>query len=359
MQPIEEMSPKDWLKHMRFQHGLCDTTLFRLNHKWLEAFLSRLPETERQNARAVWESRNGKPMYEIYDGLMDTYVEQISSVIRPEEQEVFGETLFGILPTCEFNGYLGYTPKGDRVIILHEALGYTFNFWSYWFHRAHEEGNSYLTGDIQKQVKTVRYIVERWHGYPPTADLPDIHPKTLDSWSLSEIMTLGAVSFVLGHELGHALHNHKGYGSCVEANHEMEYEADSIGLSFAIRSALFRTAILKQDNYYIKFGLFAPLFALGVMSLFGDEASDTHPSPSSRRERLLAQYSSVFTKLFHNNARKIWDDTDSDLQSILDGNSARLFDIFGIFRGIVSELDIQPPENNFSWLRETGEFRRS
>ena len=356
---IEEMNPKEWLQHTRAQYGLFDSTPFRLHRKWLEELLSRLPESGRQNARAVWESGDGRPSHEIYDELMDTYVKQIAPVIQKDEQEVFENTFFGILPTFEFNGYAGYTPKGDRIIILHEALGYTLNFWSHWYHRVHEEGNRYLTENPQRHFDTLKYILERWYGRPPTAELPDIYPRTSDSWLLSETMTLCAIAFVLGHELGHVLHGHQGYGFHRETNHDMEYEADSVGLSFAIRYALFRTAILKQDNYYTKFGLFSPLFALGVMSIFGDDATDTHPSLSSRGARLLAQYRSFFEDLFHDKSGKIWDDIDPDLQTILDGNNARIFDLFAIYRDILGDIDIQPPENDLSWLRESGKFRMS
>ncbi len=353
------LTPSQWVAHMRAQHGLTEDLPYQVPAEFLDDFLSHLPDTDREEAREVWGSRQGRPAHEIYDELMQTYTEQIGPILKPEEHRVFSDTYFAVLPTRKFNGYAGFTPRGDRVIVLHEALGFTLNYWSYWYLRLHEEGNGYLTNDPERLVAICKYIMRVWNGLPPGTCRPDIHPRTTDSWRLAETMTLSAISFVLGHELGHVLRGHTPYTDDRDANHAMEFEADQIGLSVTIRHSMIKSSSLKQDNYFTKFGLFAPLFAMAVMSLFGDTSSVTHPSATQRKDKLLASYWNVFRTVFTGTAQVFWDDIDESLQNVLEFNASRLFEIAEALRDIIRDIGDEMPAHDLSWLTTSAAFRKS
>lgn len=346
--PVHEMPPQEWLKYTRKKHF--PEKPFIVAESQIEEFISHLPESERKRSRRVWVNRQGTSVYEVIDELMQTYLEQIQPVLRPEENEVVQDTLFAVLPTFEFNGYVGLTPRGDRVVILHWGLGMTLNFWSHWYLRLFEEGNDYVTEHPERLYHTLQYFFNFWFGIDPGPSFPDIYPKTKDSWELDEAMTLGAISFVLGHEIGHVLHKHRPYGPNQNQNHAMEYEADRTGLEIVIRHALLKTVVSKKDNYFTKFILFGPLFAFAVMSLFGDKASLTHPSPSLRKEGLLKSYKSVLKGLLKDHYDSIVSEIDDDLITLLRHNVDNLFLMISTFRETIDEISNTLLPLDSSWV---------
>ena len=176
------------------------------------------------------------------------------------------------------------------------------------------------------------------------------------SWMLAEMMTFSAISFVIGHELGHILHDHTTYTDDRDANHTMEFKADQLGLSIAIRHSLFKSYALKQDNYFTKFGLFGPLFALAVMSLFGDSSSETHPSLKQRRDKLLASYWSVFSSIFADKSQQVWSGIDESLQDILEYNTENLFQIIEMLYGVIRDVNHEVRAHDVSWLTGDAAF---
>ena len=348
------MSPKEWLAYLRQKYGY--TGKFAWQKDQLDDFLARIPASEQEQARAVWMARYNKTVPEIHDELMQQYLQQITPILKPKEKEIADTTFFGILQTHEFNGYTGFTPRGDRVVVLHEGLGYTLNFWSHWYLRVLEEGGrDYLIEDPVQLYHTMRYILLFWYRGRIDTKLPDIYPKTKDSWYLSECLTMAAIAFVVGHELGHILAKHAAYGSDREQNHAMEYEADQMGLAISIRHSLLRACYVPRDNYYCKFMLYGPLFAVAVMSLFGDAASDTHPSPSDRRDHLISAYEEEMRLLLGDKFDVVVNDIDEELFDILSNNSHGLFDVFSDYRAIGNDIDIGSRKVDNTWLRS--EFR--
>jgi hypothetical protein len=115
-----------------------------------------------------------------------------------------------------------------------------------------------------------------WHGTEWGLRRPDIYPTSQDGWRFSECLALSAIAFVMGHEIGHVLRKHSSYTGSARDNHRMEFEADRTGLSIAVRYALLKAATMEEsDSYYLKFMLYGPLLAVGVISLFGDADSET------------------------------------------------------------------------------------
>ena len=155
--PEQEMSPKEWLQYIRELKGL--NKKFCIPKNSIKELINKLPEKNRKNAEKIWLVRYNQNISDIYDELMDTYLQQIQPIMAKKELERIKNTYFGIFPTCEFNGCAGYTPRGDRIVLLHEGLGYTINFWSHWYLRILDEnGIDYLSTNPKSLEYVLKYI---------------------------------------------------------------------------------------------------------------------------------------------------------------------------------------------------------
>lgn len=325
--PEESMSPQEWLESIRKSHRY-DREFYWPDDK-MEDFLARLPIEEREPARKVWRARFGRRISEIHDDLMTQYLDRIRPVLNSDELHAVDSVYFGVFPTSEFNAWAGTTPRGDRVVILHEGLPHTLAISAHWYLRLWEEGGlTYLSQHTGSHLNTLEYLVRVWYGQvDPDLVLPDIYPKSRDGWGLSEELALAAIAFVLGHEIGHITHGHSGYSDDVAKNHEQEHEADRAGLRLVLRYSLLHS-LRRDDTYYLKFMLFAPLFALAVMALVSGSASSTHPSAFRRREVLMPAFSEEWAYFFRGRGERALADIDSDLFRILDANSRGLIEVY-------------------------------
>lgn len=250
-----QMTPAEWLDSVRQKYGLVGN--LDVPDSWLEDLLGRIPEADREAARKVWLGRRSQSASQVQDELVQTYLQEVLPVLRPNERTVVETTFFGILPTYQFNAFAGFTPGGDRIVILHLALVHTLSYWSHWYLRTKDEGGrDYLRETPEQLLQALPYIVSIWLGQQPHGRLPDIYPKTADSWQLDRCLVFSAISFILGHEVGRILGGHSGYGPDCVQNHAMEFEADRGGLSIAIRHSLVKSAAIEGDTYHTKFMLF-------------------------------------------------------------------------------------------------------
>jgi hypothetical protein len=356
MKAPQEMSPAEWLSALRQKYGLARVSF---PDAWLDAFSARIPLSHRAEMRRVWLARKGMSAEALHDELMKEYLDQILPVLRPDERQAAESTFFGILPTFQFNAYAGFTPRGDRVVILHEMLGATLAIWSHWYARMQDENKKdHLLGNSDELRNMLRYVHSLWSAQPFEGVLPDIHPKTEDSWHLDETLVMSAICFVIGHELGHVICGHQGYTADRRRNYAMEFEADRIGLSIVARHAVVKGALAK-DTYHTKFALFGPLFALAVMAFFRNKSSETHPSATERRLRLVRSYRRVLRDFLDSEASSWRREIGSDVFKVLENNAHRLFWLMEEYRSMFDDVKLSveapaPPP----WVRtELAAFR--
>jgi hypothetical protein len=343
------MTPAEWLTSVREKYSLVGN--LALSAGWLDDFLGRLPESERKAAREVWNARRSISAAGVHDELMEQYLQQILPVLRADETRVAQSTFFGLLPTYQFNAFAGRTPRGDRIVILHHALVHTLSCWSHWYLRTKEEGgHGYLHRDPDGLIRALTYFATIWLGQSPSGPLPDIYPRTADSWRLHDSLVFSAISFIIGHELGHTLLGHSGYGVDRSWNHAMEFAADRSGLSVAIRHSLVKSVVNQGDTYHIKFALFGPLFALAVMSLVSDRSSNTHPSPSERRAALLSAYGTELRDILRDRFDEFLDAADRDVLDVFGRNSDGLFRLFAVYREVIDEMKVLMRRPLAPWL---------
>lgn len=335
--PEASMSPQEWLDSIRKRHRY--DREFRWPGEKMETFLARLPAEEREAARAVWTARFGRRILDIHDDLMAQYLDRIRPVLMNDEQQVLDHTYFGVFPTGEFNAWAGFTPKGDRVVILHEGLSHTLAISAHWYLRLWEEGGlEYLSRHAASHLHTLQYLVRVWYGQlDPDMVLPDIYPKSQDAWSLSEELAFAAIVFVLGHEIGHITYGHTGYSHDADKNHQQEYEADRSGLRLVLRYSLLHS-LRRDDTYYLKFMLFAPLFALAVMALVSESTSNTYPSAFRRRKLLMSAFPKEWADFFGKRSEWSLAQIDPHLFRILDANSRGLIEVYSATREYVQAL---------------------
>jgi hypothetical protein len=308
---------EEWLAGLRRDNG--GDSPFTLSREWLEDFVQRYPRAERPRIRAVWLARRGKTWSQIHDELMDDYKVQLFSVLDEKQLATAESQFWAVLPTFSFDAYQGPAPNGQPVIIVHHTLGHTLSQMAKVFLRIHEDRSVEFLANETGYLRFAAWVYEIWaKPGPPTVPAPDFSPRTADSVLLAESLAMGAIVFVLGHELGHAHLNHADYTSDVARNHAMEYEADATGLAILMRWAMLRG--VATDSYYFKFSLFGGLMSLCTLQmLFGDGASDTHPSCRDRINRLLEGYDHAFQLALpdaHARRRFISEFADDDFEGI-------------------------------------------
>jgi hypothetical protein len=330
-----EMLPAEWVAMLRQRHGVSGPAA--PSAQWLSKYLARLPESQRAVARAVWERRQGKTINESLDHMILPYLKHFGTALNREEHLATKDIWYAFLPTFEFNAHATRTPRGDRVVLLHQTLSYTLSFWSHWYLRLSEEKHDYLAADPRKLREVLDFFGGLWRGSPPALDPGCVYPRTQESWELDDALTTAALVFVLGHELGHIMKGHRGYDADPEKNHEMEFEADRVGLAITVRHALERSGT-DPDTYSIKYRLFAPLFAAAVISFQNDTDSRTHPAASRRRNRLIAAIPQELHTFFGDAHARMMEHLDGEeLYAILDRNSKGVFDAFARYRRMAPE----------------------
>jgi len=197
IKPMNEMSPREWFVYVRHKHGY--DVPFASPKSALEDFLARIPASDRDKAREVWTKRYTMTIPEIQDELMQQYLEPLMPVLKTEERDIAETTFFGILPTHDFNGYAGFTPRGDRVIILHEGLVHTLSFWSSWYLRVMEEsGKDFLIDNPEELSVALSYILSVWYGSMRPPRLPDVYPKDKDSLGPQRMLDFRSHCICLG-----------------------------------------------------------------------------------------------------------------------------------------------------------------
>src|ERR1700712_5656121 len=129
----EQMSPAQWLAHVRSDMGLAEMTTF--TDAWLETLIGSIPQKDREAARRVWLERRGKPQADLHDELMSQYLKWLLPYLTPKERNVADGHFFALVPTYELNAHHGKTPRGDRLIVLHHTLFYTIAFLTHLYMR--------------------------------------------------------------------------------------------------------------------------------------------------------------------------------------------------------------------------------
>lgn len=264
----------------------------------LSDYLKKLPtEKDRKIAEAIWKDRNNQSLSEIWERTTQNYREQllIGLVNNAQLQKLVKETYLGVLPTGDVNAFAKYAENGEKMVILNEGLLHTIHYWSSFFLRTLDDGNDNFFWDDEKMRNdSLKWIYHVWNNKnSPDIEVPNIFPKTADSWKLAQVLTFSGIVFVIAHEFGHLLHDHKGYSKDRLTNHQMEYDADKIGMEVALKYSIVRgTIAFPDDTFYTKFMLFGPYLVFNILALFGVNDSETHPSILNRLEKLNNGYDS-------------------------------------------------------------------
>ncbi len=325
-----ELSPAEWLQNVRKDLGY--NKRFSMPWKQIKEYINRLPKEEQKRATDVWRKRYSQTYGNIHDNQMNSYCKVLMSVLEEDQRKFMNSVFFGVYPTGEFTGYSDKMEKGHRVIILHEGLCYTIHFLSSLYFRIYEDGlESFIEGRNPELLKAVLWIKSIWDGQEPAVSLPDIFPKNKDSWELSSSLTAAALIFVLSHELGHAFLNHPEYGPRMQDNHKIEYEADRFALRTILRYSIM-ISFAKDDTYHTQASLFAPYFLCSVFSMFGVDASKSHPSPRARMLRISRIIEEELIDLIGEPRFRLFKkDMGSDIFDLLKTNGMGLMEVMSAF----------------------------
>lgn len=287
---LSRMAPEEWVEYLRTKHGYDDEPeigfeIFGTTDEeteWLQQERRRLERLAKRTTEQV---------------ITAARVDSIRKVMRQDELALMGDVFFGMFPTYSVNAFAGFTPRGDRSVMLHSALPATVSAWAKYF-LAMVEANS--ESDPSEHLPTYNELL--WLCYSiGSAWVPEFKPlipfsghftpKTItpvseDSRSLARVLSESALMFVIGHEIGHILEGHVGYHPTDKTfNHNMEFAADSWGLRLCLRHAL-RSGVTSDDTFVTKFAMLGPHLAMGTIATINNIQTGHHPSVDSRFERI-------------------------------------------------------------------------
>jgi hypothetical protein len=357
------MAPEEWVENLRTKHGYDDEPeigfeIFGTTDEkteWLQQERCRLERlAKRATEQAVTASR----------------VDSIRKVMRQEELARMGDVFFGMFPTYSVNAYAGFTPRGDRVVMLHSALPATISAWAKFF-LAKVEANSET--DRTEHLPTDNDLLllcysigSAWvpefkplipfsgHFTPKT-----ISPVSEDSRSLARVLSESALAFVIGHEIGHILEGHVGYHPTDKTfNHNMEFAADSWGLRLCLRHAL-RAGVTSDDTFVTKFAMLGPHLAMGTIATIRNVQTGHHPSVDRRFERVqngveAELESHLGNRAFHEVLEVLDEDWLLRLRSIgqkLYHQHIELGNLIESFRAVIRHTGAQPAAQKVPELR--------
>lgn len=349
MKDLSKLSPKQWAQVQRERLGM-DLT-FEWNDQVMSTLLASMPQGQRPEAEKVWRSRVGSPISDIHE---EQIMQYLSSLVIPKkllDDISISAEQFILMPTNEINAYAGTTPRGDRIVVIHQALTHVVAIFSHWLLFAQEEASmrKSVPHEINKEME--RYFLAIWFSDSSFQNRPQAWPKTEEFWELSEFLSFSVMRFILAHEIGHIFHNHKGYTASQDDNHRMEYEADDFAFQCCIWTSVVG-GITLDDNYFSLYSLLGPFFGLAIISLLGDEDTNTHPSCQKRLARLLSNFDERFEESTSKvGTAKFIEWLGADFKEVIQSLTAQSMAVFAHLRpGISKEISKRSSSN--TWLTD-------
>lgn len=332
---LKTLAPREWLEYQRRIHGY-DASL--VPKDLLTGAVKGLP----REAGALVDLYSQLTRGQLDDRTIQVYFNPLRPLLKREEDEVIRNVYFGIYPTFEVNGYATTTPRGDRIVMIHSGLPYTVNCWAQFFVYTLKQGSwDFLDNEKEAFLSLLTHIGRIWK--KEIKNFPwrprSLLPKGKDSWLLSAALTHSAMGFVLGHEIGHILEKHQGYNPGDQTyNHRMEFEADNWGLKICLRHVIVNGSTF-PDTYYPKFMLCGPFLALSMIATINDFQGKTHPSVTTRFEKVKAAYQPVLLEILGAEGLSRYKrEMDEDFLDRILSIGHRLFERHKLFREIVNEI---------------------
>jgi hypothetical protein len=294
---LQNLSPREWLEHERQTHGCTDRT--RTFRRALDDLLAQAGEDLPPEYEWLITNRYADHTKDEFDDLqIAVYWEPLKALLSAKEREVLGDVYFGIFPTYSVNAYAGRTPRGDRVVMVHDALPTTVVCWASFFLYTIEQGGTVPNEQEEEVLNLLCWVAGAWkknvRQLPLT--LPNLMPEAELSQILMGVVAHSAMAFILGHEAGHILERHTGYNPTDRnCNHSLEFAADTWGLRLCLRSVVHNGA--KLPIVYSRHMLLGPYLALATIATITDIQGLRHPSATERLERVVAQYKKLLIEI--------------------------------------------------------------
>ncbi len=296
MRAVENMDPAEFVDHMwsnfdRFSPSGSDYRRWRDPKAVAELdaphdkFLSAEELAGRRQAMAA-ATRDCQGMEELWRAIV---AKPLRHAMAPQDVTRCGALHVALFPSYSIDAKLTFTPRGDRLVLIHAAMGPFLARLSSPFAKLLVGGR--LRPD--EQLSLASDLRALWDGTIHHVSVPpESGPHALVQAHLSR----AAEQFIVGHEYGHAALGHAAYTQNEEANHTMEYEADQYGATL-----MFRALAMGIDSEHPAgrsestecYGVLAPCMVLGGFSLIGAGRSLTHPGPLDRMMTFVEKYQSL------------------------------------------------------------------
>jgi hypothetical protein len=286
-----EMSPKEWLHYQREKRGhnkmgLPPEDVVKIGEDFKKRGFAPL-EVDKIVAQFSKYS-----LADVADIAIEQMVTPIYRILTLQETQRVKDVFIGAFPTYSMDAYTTKTPRGDKVIMLHEGLILSFSYWTKLFicemeHEFSTESSDFFEANRDAIVGHLAYLSRLWinDDMLNAMDLRLMEPRGLIGEELGLTRAVGV--FILGHELGHVIEGHYTYSQeDVKINHLMEQKADLWGLRICLRDIIYNAPFFDKNVSTSKFMFLGPFLGLGLIGALSKEESFTHPSAIARLKNI-------------------------------------------------------------------------
>lgn len=329
----KSLAPADWLNFLRASNGYTDIRFGDVEERSALIKCSGIANTEKD----IQEILNLTD-YERDDKAIATVLRWMG--FNKEKSNTAKNIFIGVFPNKDIRGRVAKSPRGDKVIFLHANLPDIARFICCFPPFDTNTGKMKILADDDPVLLNFLCVVGRcWE--------PDLRTVICDPlillrmsdevWRRVECMWLSCLSFIVGHELGHAINNHA-YTEVYSENCQIEYEADRYG--FDTWLATINLHCMRIPEKLLLSILIGPYISLMIIAMVPQrEDDDKHPPVSDRLAQLNSQIRSKFKFSI---SRDAWNRLQKVMGHQVDQNliilGQKIFEQGTRYKGIVKQI---------------------
>lgn len=300
---VEDMNPKEWIALHRKHNGYVDTAYQDQEH-WKE--LSGVAKKHNIDIGNVADKNDSWRD----DKIIDVVTRMM--VLSDDQREALESVNIYIFPTNTMRARVAKTPRGDTLILLHIGIIRTIFKLSQLI-ALMSDPRRYVAYMTTRGVMTALCVDI---GQAFSDEIKKIKldenlarvPLTESQYRAAATMAYGCLIFIIGHEIGHIVHEHDGYTDNVKLNHKAEFEADETACDIFYEYCKFSSMVLSGPQLENLFCV--PYIAVGMINMVSS-LTDKHPSPKTRLEKVLTR---MRRKILNEMRHKRYETLDSKIE---------------------------------------------
>jgi hypothetical protein len=296
MKSPTKIIPEQWFKAARESVGYKDIPI-SIDPDWMD--FEKSTGFMKGNLRYSHLTRK-----ELDDESMRRFLSYI--LLSDEEHKILNDFYFGIYSTYDYRARMVNKENGHSYIAIHNGLIGTIMLFSALEVFQAEPDKYELFNKDSTMLAYLSNIGSFWTECLNEFSFEEFEFPDLDehSWELSQQLTNSAMTFILGHEIGHVLAGTHPYTDDKEKNYDMEYAADEWGVRMCVRHILYNGSRIPKK--FMPIMLLGPYFAICTIAAIRDKPGKTHPSATMRLQRVSDYYQKCFREHLGRDMMKLY-----------------------------------------------------